>query len=75
MRMLITCILAAALMPLFPHVSSGEPVDQLVNRDDDYYAHIANAEDDELKFNRSRETEGFICGAYKAVSYTHIRAH
>ncbi len=67
MRMLITCILAAALMSLFPHVSSGESVDQLVNRDDDYYAHIANAEDDELKFNRSRETEGFSCGAYKVA--------
>ena len=37
-------------------------------RDDDaYYARIANAEDDDLKFDRPRETTGFVCGAYKVA--------
>ena len=37
-------------------------------RDDEYYARIANAEDDELKFDRPRETKGFVCGAYKVAA-------
>jgi hypothetical protein len=36
--------------------------------DDAYFARIANAEDDELKFDRPRETTGFNCGAYKVAA-------
>jgi hypothetical protein len=64
--------------------AAAEPVE----RNDAYYARIANAEDDDLRFDRPRETTGFNCGAYKvaagdidrdgildlAVSYNHSDA-
>ncbi len=68
MRVLTTATLALSLMSLFLCTSAGEAADKPVVRDDDYYARIANAEDDELKFDRPRETEGFVCGAYKVAA-------
>ncbi len=35
--------------------------------EDDQQAQLYNAEDDELTFDRPRETHGFNCGAYKVV--------
>jgi len=68
MRLLITAILTLSLLLLFSCTSTSEAADKPLVHDDDYYARIANAEDEQLKFDRPRETEGFVCGAYKVAA-------
>ena len=68
MRLPTAAALALSLMTLLLRTSVGDAADEPVVRDDDYYARIANAEDDRLKFDRPRETTGFNCGAYKVAA-------